>query len=109
MNAALGQRRWREGTVLFTYGEFVIRSEGGSDYFEGIRIESYIYHKPCGGDGSDSNGWCSAWDVREGCCYYCKKAIPDDIRTVWLLMEGTKLGSYMLDKLQPWKSPGRPS
>jgi hypothetical protein len=105
---------WRDGEVLFELGEFVIRAEWPA-MTEGIRIESYIYHKFCGGMGSDSNGWCSAWDIREGCCYYCKKAIPDDITTVWLLMEGHKLGTYMLDKHQPWKAPsvrhrpGRPS
>jgi hypothetical protein len=102
---------WRDGGVLFEFGEFVIRAEWPESQFDGKRIESYIYHVLCGGPGSDSNGWCSAWDVREGCCYYCKKVIPQDVATVWLLMEGDKLGSYMLDKERPWNpsAPGRPS
>jgi hypothetical protein len=72
-------------------------------------IQSYIYHKLCGGPHTDSDGWCSAWDVREGCCYYCKKAIPEEISFVWLMMEGHHLGTYMLDKERPWNPPGRPS
>lgn len=102
------------GDKMFEFGEWAIRAEWPSDGPKG-KIDSYIYHEPCrntsqmdrdGGVTSGDSGWCSAWDVRAGKCYYCKKAIPDEPITVWLLLEGTKLGSYMNDSSEPWKALG---
>jgi hypothetical protein len=103
-----------ECKVLFKEGDWQIRMEFRSDR----GIQSYIYHG-CGAksvniDGSGEKefvdgGWCSCWDVRKGECYYCKMEIPEHIKTIWLMLEGDRLGSYMLDKEEPWKAPGRPS
>jgi hypothetical protein len=97
-------RELNNGDLLFEYdnGEWEIRAEWPTDTPH--NIDSYIYHTKCTSH-NNSHGWCSAWDVREGVCYYCNKPIPTDIQTVWLLMEGSKMGGYMANKQQRGLQP----
>jgi hypothetical protein len=94
------------GEVLFKAGDWQIRMEFP---LSTMGLKTYIYHDCDEELASMSGGWCSSWDVRHGECYYCKVEIPEKVITVWLLLEGDNLGSYMMDKEQPWKAPGRPS
>ena len=90
-----------EEDVLFELGDWSIQAELPAESYKGVQISSYIYHIPCGGCNSDANGWCSAWDVRQGECWYCKEKMPDEIRTVWVLLETDKLGNYMQKEDKP--------
>ncbi len=102
---------------MFEFGEWSIRAEWPSSTMSTSRINSYIYHEPCRTKGRDAldrdggltygdGGWCSSWDVRAKMCFYCKAEMPEEPITVWLIMEGDKLGNYMNDKSEPWKVPG---
>jgi hypothetical protein len=59
-------------------------------------MNSYPYHLKCKGV-DDCHGWVSAWDTRNGECYHCKAQIPEDIKTLWMLQNADRLGSYMYD------------
>jgi hypothetical protein len=102
-----------DGELLYSNGDWTIVSEqggNGRDSRPGFEsIGSYIYHYHCHGPNTSAQGWCSAWDVRARKCFYCGVAIPESVTTIWLLLEGDKLGSYMLDADRPWNPPGRPS
>jgi hypothetical protein len=91
--------------VLFKEDPWQIRKEFPSDK----GIQCYIYHDCGAGISATCGGWCSCWDVRHGECYYCKAVIPEHVKTIWLMLEGSNMGSYMQNSNEPWKAPGRPS